>query len=187
MKIRIFLLKISSYFFILVSLLSFKPANSKWKLKKDESFIVFNAKNLGLNVSGKMEGMKVTADYNETDIFKSSFEGSVETATIDTKNGLRNNHLKSDDYFDVKKYPTINFKSKKIFEGGAVLAVIGDLTIIGVTKEVKINFVVKKKPESHTFIGDITIQRKDFALGMKSTLIMADEIKVRIFATFVPE
>lgn len=171
----------------IAGLFSFKPNTNKWKLKSDESFLVFNAKNLGLNVTGKMEGMKVIANYNEADIFASSFIGSVETATINTKNSLRNTHLKSDDYFDVKKYPKISFKSKSIKEDGATLAVIGDLTIKGVTKEAKINFTVRKKPGIHAFVGDITIQRKDYELGMNSTIIMANLIKVRIFATFIEE
>lgn len=159
--------------------------NSKWRLNSEKSSVVFIAKNIGLNVPGQMKGMKVSANYNEEDIFSSSFVGSIETATIDTKNSLRNNHLKSSDYFDVKKYPQITFKSKHIEKNGAVLAVVGDLTIKNVTKEVKINFTVdKKNNDTHIFTGDLNVKRIDFDLGMRTDIIMADEIKVRIIATF---
>jgi len=163
------------------------PVGGKWKLNTNESFIIFIAKNLTMSVSGKISGMKVKADYNSTNIFSSSFEGSVDVVTIETKLGLRDNHLRSEDYFDAKKYPKISFKSKSINEEGSVLGVVGDLTIKDVTKEVKILFTVEKNANYHKFVGDITIQRKDFHLGSNSTMIMADVIKIRIFATFMED
>ena len=158
--------------------------SQSWKLKESESYIVFIAKNLGMNVSGKISGMKVTGSYNNKDIFASNFIGSIDVSTIDTKIDLRNDHLKSDDYFDVEKYPTITFKSKKIIEAGSTLKVIGDITIKGVTKEIGITFAIERKENKHTLVGNVTIQRKDFDLGSRTTLIMADTILVRIFAVF---
>ena len=160
---------------------------AQWKLNSNESSVSFIAKNLSLKVSGKITGMKVQTDYNPTNILSASFEGSVDVATIDTNISLRDNHLRSPDYFDAKKYPKISFKSKSVSEEGSVLAVVGDLTIKGVTKEVKILFTVKRDVVYHKFIGDITIQRKDFHLGSNSTLIMADVVKIRIFAAFMKE
>jgi len=159
----------------------------QWKLNSNESFIIFIAKNLAMDVSGKITGMKIRADYNPTNIFSSSFEGSVDVATIDTKITFRDNHLRSADYFDAEKYPKISFKSKSISQEGSILAVVGDLTIKDVTKEVKILFTVERNSAYHKFIGDITIKRKDFQLGSNSTVIMADVIKIRIFATFMEE
>lgn len=155
-----------------------------WKLSEKESYIVFIAKNLGMNVSGEISGMKVIGSYNDKDIFASNFVGSIDVSTIDTKIELRNNHLKSDDYFDVEKFPTITFKSKRIIEAGSTLKVIGDLTIKGVTKEIGFTFTVERKENKHTLVGNVTIQRKDFDLGSRTTLIMADTILVRIFAVF---
>jgi len=156
-----------------------------WKLNEKESFIIFIAKNLGMNVSGKISGMKVTGDYNDENLFLSNFTGSIDVSTIDTQITMRNNHLKSDEYFDVNKYPKITFKSKEIVKDGSALKAIGYLTIKGVTKEVGITFSVQKdNDKKHTLIGNVTIQRKDFDLGSNTTLIMADVIKVRIIAVF---
>lgn len=170
---------------VIVGIMMFHQGFSQsWKLKESESSIVFIAKNLGMNVSGKISGMKVIGSYNDKDIFASNFIGSIDVSTIDTKIELRDNHLKSDDYFDVEKYPTITFKSKKIVEAGSTLKVIGDITIKGVTKEIGITFAVERKENKHTLVGNVTIQRKDFDLGSRTTLIMADIILVRIFAVF---
>jgi polyisoprenoid-binding protein YceI len=155
-----------------------------WQLNEKESFIVFIAKNLGMSVSGKISGMKATGDYNDENLFVSNFIGSIDVSTIDTQIAMRNNHLKSDDYFDVNKYPTITFKLKEIVKEGSALKAIGHITIKGVTKEIGITFSVKKEKDKHTIVGDVIIQRHDFHLGSSTTLIMADVIKVRIIAVF---
>lgn len=155
-----------------------------WKLNEKESFTLFIAKNLGLKVSGKISGMKVTGKYNDQNIFASSFVGSIDVSTIDTQITLRDNHLKSKDYFDVKKYPTITFRSKEITAAGSTLKVIGDLSIKGVTKEIGVTFVGQKNGNKHTLVGNVTIQRSDFDVGSNTTLVMADTILVRIIAVF---
>jgi polyisoprenoid-binding protein YceI len=155
-----------------------------WKLSEKESFVVFIAKNLGLKVSGKISGMKVTGKYNNENIFTSSFIGSIDVSTIDTQIKLRDDHLKSNDYFDVAQYPIITFKSKTITEVGSALNVIGDLTIKGITKEIVITFTVQRNGNKHTILGNVTIQRNDFHVGSSTTLIMADTIQVRIVAVF---
>ncbi|MDX2188597.1 MAG: YceI family protein [Bacteroidota bacterium] len=171
--------------YLVLSILFFQKANAgNWKFNEKESFVIFIAKNLGMSVSGKISGMKVSGNYNSENVFASNFIGSIDIATIDTKISMRDNHLKSSDYFDIKKYPKITFKSQEIKESGSVLKVIGDVTIKGVTKEIEIPFVIQKNGNKHTFVGDVTIQRKDFELGSNTTLIMADVIKVRIFAVF---
>ena len=63
-------------------------------------------------------------------------DATIDAASVDTRVEVRDNDLKSDHFFDVAKYPTLIFKSKKIVKNGDKLSVIGDLTIHGVTKEV---------------------------------------------------
>ena len=157
-----------------------------WKLNENESSVIFIAKNLGMKVSGKIAGMKVTENYDAENIFASRFVGTIDVSTIDTQISMRDNHLKSSDYFDVSKYPIITFKSKEITEAGSSLKVVGNLTIKGVIKEVAIIFTVQKTGNKHTLVGNVTIQRKDFDLGSNTTLVMADTIQVRIIAVFEP-
>ena len=159
---------------------------AQWKINEKESYIIFIAKNLGLNVSGRISGMRVMGDYNEADILQSKLTGSIDVATIDTGIDLRDNHLKSSDYFDVKKYPTIVFKTKSIKSESGVLLATGDLTIKGVTKEESIRFTVERKGTTRTFTGEITILRKNYELGSNNTIIMADTIRVHVIVVFEP-
>lgn len=170
---------------LVVSASSQSPLGN-WRINEKESFIIFVAKNLGLSVSGKISGMQVTGSYQEANVLQSSLTGSIDVATLATGIDLRDNHLKSSDYFDIKKYPKIIFKTKSITSEGGVLVATGELTIKGVTKEEAIRFTVERKEGARTFTGDITILRKNYELGSDNTIIMADTIRVRIFVVFEP-
>lgn len=161
-------------------------ALGNWKINEKDSYIIFVAKNLGLSVNGKITGMKVSGHYDEASVLQSKLTGTLEVATINTGIELRDNHLRSNDYFDVKKYPNITFKTKSIITEGSSLVAIGDLTIKGVTKEERIKFTIERKETQRVFMGDITIQRRDFELGGNSALVMADTIRVRVFVVFEP-
>lgn len=155
-----------------------------WKINETESYVIFIAKNLGLSVTGKISGMTVSGYYNEENVTESRLTGSIDVATLDTKIELRDNHLKSSDYFDAKKYPKITYTITSIQAEAGTLIATGDLTIKGVVRKEKIKFTVERKGESRVFTGDITIQRKDYELGSNSTLVMADTIRVRVFVVF---
>ena len=157
-----------------------------WKINEKESYVIFIAKNLGLNVNGKITGMKVSGHYDEANILLSKLTGTIDVATINTGVDLRDNHLRSKDYFDVKKYPLITFKTKSIVTEGSSLVAVGNLTIKGVTKEERIKFTVERKDALRVFTGDIVIQRRDYELGGNSALVMADTIRVRVFVVFEP-
>ena len=163
---------------------SLAQVQTDWKIKEESSYIVFVAKNVGLQVSGKISGMKINGQFDEADIRQSKLTGTLDVATIDTGIKLRDNHLRSDDYFDVKKFPTITFQTTSIVAEGSTLLAIGNLTIKGVTKEEKLTFTAEQKGDMRIFTGDITIQRRDYELGGKSALVMADKIRVRVFVVF---
>jgi polyisoprenoid-binding protein YceI len=151
------------------------------KINEKDSYIIFIAKNLGVSVSGKISGMKVTGHYDEGNILQSKLTGTLDVTTLNTGIDLRDNHLRSKDYFDAKKHSTITFNTKSIITEGSSLVAIGDLTIKGVTKEERIKFTVERKEAVRIFTGDITIQRRDYKLGGNSALVMADTIRVRVF------
>lgn len=78
-----------------------------------------------------------TVQYDPSHLEKSSIQTTIEAASVDTRVEMRDNDLRSPNYLDVQKYPTITFQSKKVEAAGAgKLKVVGDLTIHGVTKEV---------------------------------------------------
>ncbi|MFN3841538.1 MAG: YceI family protein, partial [Cyclobacteriaceae bacterium] len=125
-------------------------AAQSWSFNEKESYVVFIAKNLGMKVSGKISGMKIASNYDGKNIKTTTFSGSIDVSTIDTQIQMRDNHLKSSDYFDVQKYPIIEFKSKEVVEEGAALKVIGNVIIKGITKEIEVVFTIQKNGGKHT-------------------------------------
>ena len=100
-----------------------------------KSSVVFHIKNLGITVDGTLAGFKGAINFDPANLTTSTIEASVETNTIDTDNGTRNDHLKSDSYFDAVKYPTITIKSVSFkHKSGNNYSGTFNLTIKNVTK-----------------------------------------------------
>ena len=92
------------------------------------------------NVKGEFDKVSGTVHFDPANPAASSVEASIDVATISTRDEQRDGHLKSPDFLDVEKFPAITFKSKKVAPTGSdSLDVTGDLTIRGVTKEVKLS------------------------------------------------
>ncbi len=108
-----------------------------WKIDPAHSTSTFKIRHLMVtNVSGSFGPPTGTVDIDDKDITKSTVTAEVEAAKIDTGIEKRDEHLRSADFFDVKKHPKITFKSKSVAKAGDGLKVTGDLTMHGVTKEV---------------------------------------------------
>ncbi len=111
---------------------------STWTLDPAHSHASFSVRHLLIsNVRGEFSKLSGTVTLDEKDVTKSKVEATVDATTIDTREQKRDDHLKSPDFFDVAKYPTMTFKSTKVERDGKDgLKVTGDLTIRGVTKPV---------------------------------------------------
>jgi len=109
-----------------------------WKIDGAHSTARFKIRHLMIaNVSGELTGIKGTFNVDEKDITKLKAEATIDASTLNTNNADRDKHLKSADFFDVQKYPTISYKSKRVMkEADGKFKLVGDLTIHGVTKEV---------------------------------------------------
>ena len=126
---------------VMITLMLLAPAAvsaSTWKINPDHSSIQFQVRYMSLvNVKGAFDKFQGDVTLDEKNPSKSSFEVTVESASINTGVEKRDEHLRTDDFFDCPKYPTIRFVSKKVIPAGKQkLKVIGDLTMLGVTKEV---------------------------------------------------
>lgn len=154
-------------------LLPIAAVASTWTIDPDHSSIGFKIKHLMVaNVKGSFDRHTGTVDLDDKDITKSKVEVSIDTASINTNVQKRDDHLRSADFFDVGKFPTMTFVSKKVAKAGKdKLKVTGDLTLHGVTKEVVLN-VEELSAESKDPWGNIRrgatataiINRKDFGL-----------------------
>jgi polyisoprenoid-binding protein YceI len=113
-------------------------AQETWQLDPPHSSAQFSVRHLGVStVRGAFTKVSGTVKYDPSDVTKSSIQTTIDATSVDTRVDMRDNDLRSPNYLDVKKYPTITFQSKKVEAFGAgKLKVTGDLTIHGVTKEV---------------------------------------------------
>ena len=109
-----------------------------WNIDSDHSDVGFKVRHLMVsNVKGSFEKKSGVVTINDKDITKSKVEVSIDTASVNTNVAKRDEHLRSPDFFDVAKYPTMTFVSKKVAKtGNGKLKVTGDLTLHGITKEV---------------------------------------------------
>jgi len=108
-----------------------------WQIDPAHTAAGFAVKHLMIStVRGQFKGVTGVINWDDQDISKSTIDVTIDANTVDTSEPKRDADLKSDKFFDVAKYPTITFKSKKIERVSAgKLTVTGDLTIHGVSKE----------------------------------------------------
>jgi polyisoprenoid-binding protein YceI len=144
------------------------------------------------NVRGEFSKIKGTVSYDEKNPAATRIEATIDVASINTGEPKRDEHLKSPDFFDAAKYPTITFISKSARKTANGLAVTGDLTIHGVTKEVVLQ-VEGPSPEVRDPWGNLRrgatattkINRKDFGLTWNAALetggvVVGDEVSITI-------
>ena len=112
-------------------------AQDVYKIDPVHSEVSFKVGHLLAKTSGRFSKFSGTIKVDAADLSKSSVEVIIEAASINTDNEARDKHLKSADFFDVEKYPTITFKSTSVKEvAKGKLEVTGDFTMHGVTKRI---------------------------------------------------
>ncbi|MDD2308494.1 MAG: YceI family protein [Desulfuromonadaceae bacterium] len=186
-------------FALVLSVALLVPLNvlaATYTLDPDHTTIGFKVKHLMIaNVKGSFEKFKGTVTIDEKDITKSKVHVTVETTSINTNIGKRDEHLRSGDFFDVAKYPVMTFDSTKVERAGAdKLKVTGNLTIKGVTKQVVLAVDGPsgeiKSPQGVAKRGAsavATINRQDFGVSWNKKLdaggvLVGDEVQIFIDA-----
>ncbi len=137
----------------------------------------FTVRHLVINkVRGKFNEFNGTIVYDEQDVTKSSLQGTINAASIDTDHDKRDKHLRSPDFFDAAGYPEITFKSRRVEKDDDGLLLVGDLTMLGTTKEVRIPFEITgkiKDPSGNIRIGfeaTLRIDRQEFGISYSKTM-----------------
>lgn len=145
------------------------------------SKVHFVIKNFAIKTGGDFSGIKGAINFDPAKLAASSINVSVDAATIDTDSEMRDDHLKQDEYFDVAKYPTINFKSTKITPSSVAgrYFMFGNLTIKGTTKPVEFGFSATPKDGGYLFEGEFEIDRLDYKVGDKSVSLQ-DNVKISL-------
>jgi polyisoprenoid-binding protein YceI len=175
------------------------PAVITWKLDPAHSAAEFKVKHMMIsNVKGNFSGLSGTLIENTADPAKSTVEASVDVTTVSTGDPQRDGHLKSGDFFEAEKYPTMTFKSTRVErKGEGEYKVAGDLTLHGITKPV--TFIVEgpstpgKDPWGNTRIGlsaTTKINRKDFGLNWNAALetggiLVGEDVQITLDVQFI--
>jgi polyisoprenoid-binding protein YceI len=162
---------------------------STWTIDPAHSSAEFQIRHMGVsNVRGTITGIKGDVVLDEKNITKSNVTATLDTTTLNTSNEARDKHLKSPDFFDVEKNPTITFKSTSITKVGGKLKLNGELTLGGVTKPVSLDLEGPAAPQKGPkgtpisgFSASGTLKRTDFNFGPKfAPPVLGDEVKLSI-------
>lgn len=169
-----------------------KPAT--YEIDPAHSGAHFRVKHLMVaNVRGTFSNVTGTVVYDPQNAGNSKIQATIDASTIDTRDAQRDAHLKSADFFNVEKFPSITFVSKKVENGTAgKLKVIGDLTIHGMTKEVTLDVegpeADVKDPWGNVKAGasaSTRVNRKDFGLTWNQALetggvLVGDDVAITL-------
>jgi len=164
-----------------------------WNIDPAHTEVAFSVKHLMIStVRGRFADVRGTITLDETDLASASVEAEIATASIDTRQEQRDTHLRSADFFEVDKYPTITFRSTRIERvNDAGYRIAGELTIRDVTREVVLEANDEGRGrdpwggERLGFSATTTIDRSDFGLTWNQALetggvLVSNQIKISI-------
>ncbi len=171
-----------------------------WALDPSHSSATFSVRHLMItNVRGEFQKVTGTVTFDPTRPESATVKASIDVSSISTREPKRDEHLRSADFFDVERFPTIDFVSKAVRRGDRGLEIVGDLTIRGTTREVVLAVAgptsEQADPWGNTRIGaeaSTKIKRSDYGMTW-NTLIEAggvavgDEITIHIDVSLVKQ
>ncbi len=187
----------------LAALLAFAPLaalaeTGTWNIDPSHTQSMFTVRHMVItSVKGQFDKTTGTVQLDDKDVGKSSVEATIDASSVNTRVANRDADLRSANFFEVDKYPTITFKSTKVEKAGeGKLKVTGDLTMHGVTKSVVLDVegptAPIKDPQGRQRRGlsaSTTVNRKDFGLTWNKMVeagpVVGDEVKIDIEAELV--
>lgn len=167
-------------------------SKSTWVLDSAHSLVEFSVKHLMIaTVKGRFNKVEGQVVVDPAEITGAEIAGTVEVASIDTGDGQRDGHLRSADFFDVENHPTISFKSWRVEPAGDEYRLVGDLTIMGITKTAIWNLTFEgtgKDPwgnERIAFTAETKVDRREFGLVWNAALetggvLVGDQVKIAV-------
>lgn len=185
--------------FTIAALLTLSAANAQtWAVDKAHSKVGFSVTHLMLSeVDGNFKTFDAKLISAKPDLSDAMIELTADINSINTENERRDGHLKTPDWFDAAKFPSLTFKStsfKKV--DGKKYKVTGDLTMHGVTKPVTLDAVLtgpvtmenpRGKQEKAGLKISGTIKRSDFGVGSSSTAVVSEEVEIKAAGEFVKQ
>lgn len=170
---------------LLIPALIFCVANrclaQKYTPVPSESVVEFKVKNFGINVGGNFGEIEGHIVFSAQQLQNAVFDVKIKTESLHTGINQRDNHVRSDDFLDVAKFPFMYFVSTKVTKSTnqSYLYVFGKLTIKDVTKEISFPFKATPQNGDMIFEGEFSLNRRDYHVG-KGSLTMGDIVKVNL-------
>ncbi len=177
---------------LIPALSAFGPVDApSWKMDASHSSVSFSVNHFLVPVDGRFNNFESEVKLAEDNLLNSYAEFTIDVASVDTRDAKRDKHLQSGDFFDVKKFSKMHFKSTKFEKKDGQLYVHGKLTIRDVTKDVSIPFKIlgeTRHPMKKNMIVsgiqlETTIKRNDFGVGSGSwaaTMVVGDEVDIKV-------
>lgn len=185
--------RIVVFAFLAVPLFAQTPAAPEvWVIDKPHSSASFRIRHLMSNVTGYFRDFDAVLQIDRAQPARSSIEFTIQSASIDTRDSDRDEHLRSPDFFEVTKYPNITFKSTSVVpKSQNLFEVTGDLTMHGVTKRVTLPVTFlgfQRDPRGNEKAGfeiATTLDRKDYNITWnrlldEGGLLLGDEVRIAI-------
>lgn len=163
-----------------------------WTIDQNHSQVGFSVRHFFSKVPGTFSKFSGSVVYDPQKPENSSVKADIDPSSIDTKNEKRDNHLRSEDFFDVAKFPTLTFVSTKVTSAGKdKLKVDGNLTMHGVTKPVTLDVTFlgagpsREGEQRSGFEAKTTVNRKDFGILWNKTLdqggtMLGDDVDIQL-------
>lgn len=171
-----------------------------WQIDTSHSQVEFTVRHMMISKArGRFEQFSGTVEGDEQHPAGAKIDVTIDVNSLNTRDARRDGHLKSPDFFDAEKYPTITFRSKRVEPvNDRYATLIGDLTIRDVTKEVALNVEYAGKAKSPWgttsagFSATTTINRKDFGLVYNQTLetggvLVGEDVSIEIDVELVEQ
>jgi len=173
-----------------IVLFAFPAWSQQWQIDTARSTAQFTVKHMMVNtVRGTIGKLSGTVRYDAANPAATSVHAQVDASTIDTQNAKRDTHLRSADFFDVERFPTITFRSTKVEPAGAgLLKMTGDFTLHGVTRPVVFQVEGLDKPRK---VATAQISRKEFGMTWNKLVetggvVVSDEVQITLEVELTP-
>lgn len=174
-------------------------AGNVWTLDVNHTVVEFAVKHMMIaTVKGRFADVAGTVTLDERDPTRSTVRVDIEAASIDTHVEQRDQHLRSAEFFDVERWPSISFLSRRVERHDGGYRLIGDLTIRDITRQVVLEVTDEgrgRNPYGQTiaaFTARTTIDRRDFGLTWNQALesggiLVGNDVKISIEAELIQD
>ena len=163
--------------------ISLAYAAAQWSVQPKESTLTFVGKQAGAEFEGSFQKFTADIKFDPKDLAGSRFDVQIDTASVNTRDAERDETLKSDELFNVKKWPTSRYVAEKFTDkGGGKYSAAGKLTLRDVTREVPIEFTFEQRDGGAWLKGSSAVKRLDFGVGQgdwKDTSTVSNDVKIR--------